>query len=93
MKPPLMNFVENFAIICYNFLYKMIKISKKPKMVARIISFSKANDNFDIMFWQKAGTLSRFSATWKMIEEMYKIKGIRGYKLRLQRSVQNIQQV
>lgn len=55
-------------------------------------SFKEA-DLFDIKFWQAAGVQARFSAAWKMIEELYKIRGIHGYKLRLQRSIQSIEQI
>ena len=55
-------------------------------------SFKQAEE-FDIKFWKKAGAEARFSATWKMVGEFYKIKGINGYKRRLQRSVQHIEQI
>jgi hypothetical protein len=58
----------------------------------RVVPIAKSNDDFDIKFWQRAGVLARFSATWKMIDEFYKMRGKHGYKLRLQRSVQHIQQ-
>ena len=54
-------------------------------------SFRKAKE-FDMLFWKKAGAQARFSAAWQMLEEFYKIGNKRGYKLRLQRSVQNIEQ-
>ena len=54
-------------------------------------SFKNAKE-FDMLFWKKAGAQARFSAAWKMIEEFYKIRNKHGYKLRLQRSVQNIEQ-
>jgi hypothetical protein len=53
-------------------------------------SFRKANE-FDMLFWKRAGVQARFSAAWKMLEEFYKIRNKRGYKLRLQRTVQNIE--
>ena len=43
-------------------------------------------------FWRRLGHKARFAATWKAIDEFYKIRGISGYKPRLQRSVQNIKQ-
>ncbi len=53
----------------------------------------KDMERFDIKFWNKAGANAKFSAMWKMVEEFYKIKNRHGYKLRLQRSVQNIEQI
>lgn len=64
---------------------------KRPVIRERIVSIADANDDFDIKFWQDAGVLARFSAAWKMLEEFYKIRGINGVKLRLQRTVENIQ--
>lgn len=63
----------------------------KKIWVNKARSFKEA-EKFDIEFWQKAGVQARFSATWKMIEELYKIRGVYGYKLRLRRSVQSIEQ-
>lgn len=54
-------------------------------------SFKKAAE-FNIRFWKHANPSAKFSALWQMIEEFYKLKKKRGYKLRLQRSVQNIKQ-
>ena len=54
-------------------------------------SFKDAQD-FNIKFWDKIGVAYKFSAMWKMLEEFYKIKNKHGYKLRLQRSVQNVKQ-
>ncbi len=55
-------------------------------------SFKTAR-KFDIEFWDKAGANAKFSAMWKMIEDFSKIKNRHGYKLRLQRSVQGIEQI
>ncbi|MBU0759560.1 MAG: hypothetical protein KKC66_05420 [Candidatus Omnitrophica bacterium] len=63
----------------------------KKRIVERLISLSDAS-SFDSEFWQKQTPQDRFIATWKTIGEFYKIKGINGYKLRLQRSIQNIKQ-
>lgn len=63
----------------------------KKRIVERLIRLSDAS-SFDSEFWQKQSPQDRFIATWKTIEEFYKIKGINGYKLRLQRSIQNIKQ-
>ena len=48
---------------------------------------------FDRKFWQKAGVTARFSAAWIMIKEHQKIKGTHGDKLRLRRSIQNIERI
>lgn len=55
-------------------------------------SFKDA-EKFDIEFWRRAGVNAKFSAMWKMVEEFYKIKNKHGYKLRLQRFVQSIEQI
>lgn len=66
----------------------------KPLIVGRIVKIEDADDDWDIKFWQKAGVNARFSATWGMIKDFYKIKGIKnGNKRRLQRSIQNIEQI
>ncbi len=54
-------------------------------------SFKEA-ENFNIKFWKNMSADAKFSALWKMVEEFYKIKNKHEYKLRLQRSVQNIKQ-
>ncbi len=64
----------------------------KRILVNKTESFKEA-ELFDIRFWEKAGVNAKFSAMWRMVEEFYKIKNKRGYKLRLQRSVQNIEQI
>lgn len=68
-----------------------MKKHKKKVIIEKLTFLSDAN-SFDSRFWQKVGSQARFAATWKTIEEFYKIKGINGYKLRLQRSIQNIKQ-
>jgi len=70
--------------IWYNVVMKKIWENKTT-------SFKKAED-FNIEFWRNASTTTKFSALWQMVEEFYKIRNKRGYKLRLQRSVQNIKQ-
>ena len=57
----------------------------------RTISFKEA-ENFNNKFLKNASADAKFSALWQMVEEFYKIRNKRGYKLRLQRSVQNIKQ-
>jgi len=63
----------------------------KKVWVNKANSFKKAED-FNIKFWKSTNTYEKFSALWQMVEEFYKIRNKRGYKLRLQRSVQNIKQ-
>ena len=65
----------------------------KKKIWARIVPLEKSNDDWDIKFWKRAGTLARFSATWQMINDFYKMRGKNGIKRRLQRTVQNIEQI
>ncbi len=64
----------------------------KKAWIHRANSFKDA-ERFDAKFWKRAGVEARFSAVWKMVDEFYKIKGINGYKRRLQRSVQSIEQI
>jgi len=66
---------------------------KKKIIMEQVILRSKDKDDFDIKFWRRAGVFARFSATWGMVEDFCRIKGKNGNKLRLQRAVQNIQQV
>ena len=63
----------------------------KKIWVNKTSSFKEAS-SFNRRFWQSQSPQARFVATWKMIDEVYKIKGINGYKSRLQRSVQSIKQ-
>ena len=66
---------------------------RKRIILERITTLPEAGTrSFDLVFWQKAGAQARFTAAWKAIDEFYKIRGINGRKLRLQRSVQNIKQ-
>ena len=62
------------------------------KIYSHLTRSFKEAERFDAKFWEKAGASAKFSALWKMVEEYYKIKNRHGYKLRLQRSVQNIEQ-
>lgn len=70
-----------------------VRRRKRRIIVERIIELSKADDLFDIEFWQESGVQARFSAAWKMIGELNRIRGMRGHKFRLQRSVQTIKQI
>ena len=63
----------------------------KKIWVNKTNSFKEAED-FNIKFWKSTKPDVKFSALWQMVEEFYKIRNKHGYKLRLQRSVQNIKQ-
>lgn len=71
-----------------------MKKRKKRVIMMRIATLKEIenNDDFDIIFWRRAGSAARFSAAWGMISDYYKMKGRHGYIKRLQRSIQNIQQ-
>ncbi len=67
--------------------------NRKESIAERLIERSKADLSFDIDFWQKAGARARFIAMWKAVGEFYKIRGMDGNKLRLQRSIQSVEQI
>lgn len=67
-------------------------MKNNKKITERLTDYSNS-DSFDIEFWRKAGVQARFAAAWKMVEELYRIRGMHGYKLRLQRSIQSIEQI
>ena len=70
-----------------------MKRHKKRLIMERMTTLAEAGTrSFDIMFWQRQSAEARFAATWAALEEFYKMRGINGHKLRLQRSVQNIKQ-
>lgn len=64
----------------------------KKIWVNKARSFKEAEE-MNMKFWQREGAYARFSAAWKMLEDLYKMRGVHGYKLRLRRSVQNIEQI
>lgn len=68
-----------------------VKKRNRKRIVEKLSTLSEAK-LFDSYFWQSAGPQARFVATWNAIKEFYEMRGISGYKLRLQRSVQNIKQ-
>lgn len=57
--------------------------------VHKAYSFKEAKE-FDIAFWRKAGAQARFSASWLMVGEWFKMRGRRGSQPRLRRTVQSI---
>ncbi len=73
-------------------MLKNLKITKKGKYEIwehKTSSYKEAK-KFDVEFWKKAGVQARFEAAWQMIGDFYKIRGKNVPKLRLRRSVQNI---
>ena len=68
-------------------------MKKRRTPTERLRELSQLNGNFDVVFWQKAGALARFAASWQMLKELYKIKGKDGNKFRLRRFIQRIQQI
>ncbi len=72
---------------------KQYNIMKNKKIWERMIPISQADDDFELKFWQEAGVQMRFATAWQMIKDFYKIRGKNEIKPRLQRSVQNIQQI
>jgi len=72
-----------------------IKIIRKggKEIWQRIVPLYQAGRDFDLLFWQKAGSQARFSAAWRMLGEYEMLRGRKnGNKFRLRRSFQNIQQ-
>ena len=65
---------------------------KKRIIMDRVVPIAEASRDFDIEFWKRVGAAGRFSATWDLIKDFYRMRGINGNKLRLQRHIQNIQQ-
>jgi len=52
-------------------------------------SFKEAEE-FDDRFWRKAGAQKRFEASWLMLIDLYKMKGVRRGPPRLKKSVEKI---
>lgn len=74
-------------------MLKNLKITKRGKLKIweqKTSSYKEAR-SFDIEFWRKAGAQARFEAAWQMIGDSFKIRGGNVPKLRLRRSVQNIE--
>ena len=69
----------------------MIYSGDMKKIHENIAHSFKDAKAFDEMFWKKAGYEARFSATWLMVRDYYKIRGKNGTLQRLRRTVQNIQ--
>lgn len=54
--------------------------------MARVVSMDKANDDFDLVFWQRVGAKGIFEAMWLMLAEQYKWGKRHGRVPRLRRS-------
>jgi len=65
---------------------------KKKIWVHKTSSFKEA-ERFDERFWKSAGAAARFSATWSMVGDYFKLRGKSRGQLRLRRTVQHIERV
>ena len=74
-------------------MLKTIKITKKGKLKIweHKTTSHRAAKKFDIEFWKQVGPQARFEAAWGMLGDFFKIRGENAPKLRLRRSVQNIE--
>ena len=74
-------------------MLKNLKITKKRSLQIweHKTSSRQAAKKFDVVFWRKAGPQARFAAAWQMIGDFFKMRGKHAPKLRLRRSVQNIE--
>lgn len=50
-------------------------MKKKPVIMARIVPLKKADDSFDITFWQRVGAKGIFDAMCEMVKDYYKWRG------------------
>ena len=64
----------------------------KKIWVNKAHSFKEAKQA-GLQYWQEQSPQIRFIATWKAVDDYYKMKGCNGYKRRLQRTIQNIKQI
>lgn len=65
----------------------------KKKVWVHLATSFKDAERFDAFFWHRAGAAARFSATWLMVEDFFKLRGKSRGQLRLRRSVQNIERL
>ncbi len=70
-----------------------MKKRKNKRVVMEKLTTLSEMTSFDVQFWQKQTAGVRFAALWKAIEEFYRLRGISGNKLRLQRTVQHIKRI
>ena len=68
-----------------------MKMHKKNAVIMERLTRTGEKDDFDIIFWTKAGVQARFSALWHGVRDYYKLKGRNGTVPRLRRSVERIQ--
>lgn len=68
-------------------------MKKRKKIWVNVAHSFKEAEDFDIKFWRNAGALARFIAAWSMIKDHFKFRGVNASKLRLRRSVQNIERL
>ena len=66
--------------------------TKTNKIMERLIKIDKMDDDFDLKFWKMAGDKAKIEATWNMVVDYLKIRGVNGKKIRLRRDIQNIKQ-
>ena len=83
--------IEEYILLQHTGSKNPKKTHKKKTIMERLSPLKEAH-SFDSRFWQNQTAQARFAATWKALEEFYKIRGMDGHKLRLQRSIQNIKQ-
>jgi UDP-3-O-acyl-N-acetylglucosamine deacetylase len=66
----------------------------KKRIQERIVPISKADRSFDIEFWQRENSITRFRTAFDMLKEYYRMKGkkINARTFRLQRSAEALKQ-
>lgn len=71
-------------------MIKKKSLTKKNMQINKARNFKEAEE-FDRIFWKKAGSHARFAAAYSLLKDYFKMKGKDGRSLRLRRSVQNIE--
>ena len=67
-------------------------MSRKRRIVMeRMVPIEECDRSFDIEFWLRQDSAARFAAAWEMVVFAQQIKGQPVLKLRLQRTVENLQ--
>lgn len=64
----------------------------KKIWVHKTSSFTEA-ERFDERFWRSAGAAARFSATWLMVGDYFKLRGKSRGQPRLRRTVQHVKHI
>ncbi len=62
----------------------------KKIWVQKTSSFQEA-ERFDERFWRSAGAAARFSATWSLVGDYFKLRGKSRGQPRLRRTVQRVE--